>query len=75
MIDFNSPEWKEKIKGKSPEEIARIVEEYYEIKYKTEYPPFRWKGLVIIGIISVIFILFLLLSIKLLLILIKKNNF
>ena len=33
-IDFNSEEWKERLKGKSPEEIAKIVGDYYEEKYK-----------------------------------------
>lgn len=49
MIDFNSPEWKERLKGKSPEEIARIVGDYYERKYRKEYPPFPWK--ILLGII------------------------
>ncbi|MCM8772579.1 MAG: hypothetical protein NC926_03455 [Candidatus Omnitrophica bacterium] len=48
MIDFNSPEWKEKLKGKSAEEIAKIVGEYYEAKYKKEYPVFPWKVLIAI---------------------------
>lgn len=44
-IDFNSEEWKEKLKDKSPEEIAEIVGSYYEEKYK-EYSPFPWKVLI-----------------------------
>ncbi|MCD6407615.1 hypothetical protein J7L87_01015 [bacterium] len=44
--DFNSEEWKERLKGKSPEEIAEIVGSYYEQKYKEEYPHFPWKILI-----------------------------
>jgi hypothetical protein len=61
MIDFNTPEWKEKLKGKSPEEIARIVGEYYERKYKKEYPVFPWKILVAIIIFFLLIIIILLL--------------
>ncbi len=61
MIDFNTPEWKEKLKGKSPEEIARIVGEYYEKKYKKEYPSFPWKILLVIVIFFILIILILLL--------------
>lgn len=60
MQDFNSPEWKEKFKGKSPEEIARIVGEYYERKYKKEIPVFPWKILIGIVIFFLIIILILL---------------
>lgn len=63
MIDFNSPEWKERLKGKTPEEIARIVGEYYERKYKREYPVFPWKILFAIIIffllIIIIFLIFI----------------
>jgi len=61
MIDFNTPEWKEKLKNKSPEEIARIVGEYYEREYKKEYPPFPWKILITIIIFFVLIILVLIL--------------
>ncbi|MCS7181239.1 MAG: hypothetical protein N2589_01425 [bacterium] len=62
MIDFNTPEWKERIKGKTPEEIAKIVEEYYEKKFKKEYPIFPWKILIgIIFLFSLIIIVFLIL--------------
>jgi len=60
MIDFETPEWKEKLKGKSPEEIARIVGEYYENKYKKEYPIFPWKILIVIIIFFLILIIILL---------------
>mgnify|MGYP001313223964 CR=1 FL=1 len=60
MIDFNSPEWKEKLKGKTPEEIARIVGEYYETKYKKEYPLFPWKILLFIIFFFVLIIIILL---------------
>lgn len=33
-IDLNSDEWKKRLKGKTPEEIAEIVGSYYEEKYK-----------------------------------------
>ncbi len=33
-MDFNSDNWKDKLKGKSPEEIAKIVGDYYEEQYK-----------------------------------------
>ncbi|MFN4227514.1 MAG: hypothetical protein ACK4F0_05185 [Candidatus Ratteibacteria bacterium] len=60
MINFDSPEWKEKLKGKSPEEIARIVGEYYERKYKKLYPSFPWKILIfIITFFSLIIIILL----------------
>lgn len=63
MIDFNSPEWKERLKGKSPEEIARIVGEYYETKYKKDYPVFPWKILIVIifffNLIIIILLLFM----------------
>ncbi len=32
-LKFNSEEWKEQLKGKSPEEIAELVGNYYEDKY------------------------------------------
>ncbi|MCX8082388.1 MAG: hypothetical protein N3D17_03175 [bacterium] len=59
-IDFNSDDWKEKIKGKSPEEIAQIVGNYYEEKYGREkfWTP-RMIGLtVFILIMLLLFILF-----------------
>ncbi|MCM8785195.1 MAG: hypothetical protein NC827_02495 [Candidatus Omnitrophica bacterium] len=63
MIDFDNPKWKERLKGKSPEEIARIVEEYYEKKYKRLYPVFPWKILVAIilffSLIIVILLVFM----------------
>ncbi|HOK56003.1 MAG TPA: hypothetical protein PKV21_01610 [bacterium] len=59
MIDFNSPEWKERLKGKTPEEIAKIVEEYYERKYKKEYPVFPWKILLAIIILFILLIIIL----------------
>lgn len=55
-IDFNSEEWKEKIKGKSPEEIARIVGSYYEEKYGKETR--FWSGRMI-GVVVFILILIL----------------
>ncbi len=61
MIDFNSQEWKERLKGKTPEEIAKIVGEYYERKYKKEYPVFPWKILLAIIIFFLLIIIFLLL--------------
>ncbi|MCM8766914.1 MAG: hypothetical protein NC934_04460 [Candidatus Omnitrophica bacterium] len=60
MIDFNSPEWKERLKGKSPEEIAQIVGEYYEKKYKKLYPVFPWKILVFIVIFFGLIVILLL---------------
>jgi len=33
---LDSEEWKEKLKGKSPEEIAEIVGNYYENQYGKE---------------------------------------
>lgn len=60
-IDFNSDEWKEKLKGKSPEEIAKIVGDYYEEKYKniTELDKKRligWIVFLLIVIVGVIFV-------------------
>ncbi|MGB9677022.1 MAG: hypothetical protein ACPLZ9_00230 [Candidatus Ratteibacteria bacterium] len=59
MINFNSPEWKERLKGKSPEEIAQIVGEYYEKKYKKESPIFPWKILLTIIILFILLIIIL----------------
>ncbi|MCM8829577.1 MAG: hypothetical protein NC824_01065 [Candidatus Omnitrophica bacterium] len=53
-IDFNSDDWKEKLKGKSPEEIARIVGSYYEERYGQET---RFWSRRMIGIIVFILIL------------------
>ncbi|MCM8803961.1 MAG: hypothetical protein NC833_01745 [Candidatus Omnitrophica bacterium] len=64
MIDFNSSEWKEILKGKTPEEIARIVAEYYERKYKKEYPIFPWKILLGIIIFFILIIVILLIFIN-----------
>ena len=60
-IDFNSEEWKEKLKGKSPEEIAKIVGDYYEEKYKdiTEIDKKRiigWIVFLLIVILGLIFV-------------------
>ncbi len=60
-IDFNSDEWKGKLKGKSPEEIAKIVGDYYEEKYKniTELDKKRligWIVFLLIVIVGVIFV-------------------
>lgn len=52
-IDFNSNDWKEKIKGKSPEEIAHLVGSYYEEKYGKER---FWSGRMI-GLITFFLIL------------------
>ncbi len=54
-IDFNSEEWKEKLKGKSPEEIAKIVGDYYEEKYKdiTEIDKKRIIGLIVFLLIVI----------------------
>jgi len=71
MIDFNSPEWKERLKGKTPEEIARIVEEYYERKYKREYPVFPWK--ILLGII--IFFLLIIVALLIFMNYLKKTCF
>jgi len=60
-IDFNSDEWKGKLKGKKPEEIAKIVGDYYEEKYKniTELDKKRligWIVFLLIVIVGVIFV-------------------
>jgi len=60
-IDFNSDEWKGKLKGKNPEEIAKIVGDYYEEKYKniTELDKKRligWIVFLLIVIVGVIFV-------------------
>ncbi|MCM8762727.1 MAG: hypothetical protein NC905_01615 [Candidatus Omnitrophica bacterium] len=54
-IDFNSDDWKEKLKGKSPEEIARIVGSYYEEKYgqETRFWSGRMIGMVVFILIMV----------------------
>ena len=59
-IDFNSEEWKEKLKGKSPEEIAKIVGDYYEEKYKdiTEIDKKRIMGWIIFLLIVVLGLIF-----------------
>ncbi|MDD3726158.1 MAG: hypothetical protein PHI44_03070 [Candidatus Ratteibacteria bacterium] len=53
-IDLTTDEWKEKLKGKSPEEIANIVGSYYEEKYGKETK--FWSGRMI-GLVVFIFIL------------------
>lgn len=58
-IDFNSDDWKEKLKGKSPEEIARLVENYYKEKYGEDR---FWTGkmvgiMIFISILILIFII------------------
>ncbi|HDN97837.1 MAG TPA: hypothetical protein ENG68_01595 [bacterium] len=53
--DFNFEELKEKLKGKPPEEIAKIVGSYYEEKYK-ELLSFPWKRLIIFIIFLIILI-------------------
>ncbi|MCD6220974.1 hypothetical protein J7K25_02305 [bacterium] len=59
-IDFNSDEWKEKLKGKSPEEIAKIVGDYYEEKYKdiTELDKKRLIGWIIFLLIVILGVIF-----------------
>ena len=59
-IDFNSEEWKEKLKGKSPEEIAKIVGDYYEEKYKdiTEIDKKRIIGWIVFLLIVVLGLIF-----------------
>ncbi|MCD6396359.1 MAG: hypothetical protein J7L71_02350 [Spirochaetaceae bacterium] len=59
-IDFNSDEWKEKLKGKSPEEIAKIVGNYYEEKYKdiTEFDKKRVIGWIVFLVIVIAGLLF-----------------
>lgn len=64
MVNFLNDEWKEKLKGKSPEEIAKIVGEYYEKKYRREYAVFPWKVLLAIIIFFTILILILLLFLR-----------
>lgn len=56
-IDLESDEWKETIKGKSPEEIAQIVGSYYEEQYEREK---LWLGK-FIGIVVFTLILLLIL--------------
>ena len=56
-IDFNSSEWKESLKGKTPEEIAEMVSTAYEDEnIQTSLPSI--KGLIIF--FSVIFFIFIL---------------
>jgi hypothetical protein len=55
-IDFDSSEWMEKLKNKSPEEIAEIVENYYEEKYKS-FSFFSWKKTLIIVFLSLLLII------------------
>jgi len=59
-IDFNSDEWKEKLKGKKPEEIATIVGAYYEEKYKdiTEFDKKRLIGWIVFLFIVILGIIF-----------------
>lgn len=56
-IDFNSDEWKEKLKGKSPEEIAEIVRSYYEEKYGEEIR--FWSGRMIGLVVFVLILIFI----------------
>ena len=57
MIDFNSEEWKEKIKGKTPEEIAQIVGSYYEEKYGEETR--FWSGRMIGMVVFILILIFI----------------
>ncbi len=60
--DFNSEEWKKELKGKSPEEIAEIVGNYYEKKYGNDRPfsPAKIIGLFFFALILIlVFIIFL----------------
>jgi len=54
-LDIDSEEWKEKLKGKSPEEIAEIVGAHYEEKYGRDriFPSARIIGLVVFCLIMV----------------------
>jgi len=64
-IDFNSPEWEERLKGKTPEEIAEMVATAYEDEKIQDFFP-NVKGLIIF--LSIIFLIFILALIFLLLI-------
>ncbi|HOL22632.1 MAG TPA: hypothetical protein PLQ41_07260 [bacterium] len=57
IINFDSEEWKEKLKGKSPEEIARIVGSYYEEKYGEEMR--FWSGRMIGLIVFILILVFI----------------
>jgi hypothetical protein len=64
MENFNidSEEWKEKLKGKSPEEIAEIVGSYYREKYSKDrsFSPAKIIALLFFALIFIlIFIIFL----------------
>lgn len=63
--DFNSPEWKESLKGKTPEEIAEMVAAVYEDERIQDSLP-SVKGLIIF--FSVIFFIFILALISFLMI-------
>ena len=61
-FDFNSEEWKEQLKGKSPEEIAEIVGAHYEAKYGrvTAFPAARiiaW-GIFCLFLVSILIFLY-----------------
>jgi len=60
-LKFDSNEWKEKLKGKSPEEIAEIVGNYYEEKYNQDriFSPKKIIGIVLFTLFIIfIFIIF-----------------
>jgi len=57
MIDFNSEEWKEKLKGKTPEDIAQIVGSYYEEKYGQETR--FWSGMMIGMVVFILILIFI----------------
>ncbi|MBN1445807.1 MAG: hypothetical protein JW957_06845 [Candidatus Omnitrophica bacterium] len=61
-FDINSEEWKERLKGKSPEEIAEIVGAHYEEKYGKDpvLPKGKIIGLAIFFLImvSILFLLY-----------------
>jgi hypothetical protein len=60
-LKIGSEEWKERLKGKSPEEIAEIVGDYYEELYGKDaaFPTKRILGLVFFALIlGLVFITF-----------------
>lgn len=56
QFKFDSEEWKEKLKGKSPEEIAEIVGSYYEEQYGKDrvFSPKRIIGLFFFALVLVL---------------------
>lgn len=60
--DFNSEEWKKKLKGKSPEEIAEIVGKHYEKKYGSDrvFSPAKIIGLFLFALILILVFMVLL---------------